>query len=230
MEKNMEDLLSKAASQMNIVLSRRETALFATYHREIVRWNTTANLVSAPSVKSETDIPIKHFIDSLTPLPFLAHLDARLLDIGSGAGFPGIPLKIALPSLKVSLLESSRKKTSFLKHIIRTLHLQNTVIIHDRLESIIENDSYRGGFDVVISRATFKLPDLLRQATPLLAPGGLIVAMKGKDISAEMNALAADACSGLTCIARHEIRLPVTGDHRNILIFEKVANSPKRSK
>ena len=129
MEQRVSQKLSEAANVLGIALGDRETSLFAAYYGELLAWNNKINLISA---KSERDIIIKHFIDSLTLLPYIKDETCRVLDIGSGAGFPGIPLKIAVSSLKVFLLESSRKKTSFLKHVIRSLDLTDAVVIHNR--------------------------------------------------------------------------------------------------
>jgi 16S rRNA (guanine527-N7)-methyltransferase len=154
MEKKLSQILSEAANAMGIALGKGEHSLFAAYYGELLAWNRKINLVS---VKSDRDIIIKHFIDSLTLLPYIRHNTCRVLDIGSGAGFPGIPLKIAVNSLKVFLLESSRKKSSFLKHVIRSLDLTDTVVIHNRAELLMD-EAYRGFFQIVTSRATFKLP------------------------------------------------------------------------
>ena len=199
-------------------LNDRQLLLFSTYYRELLVWNEKINLVSA---KSPLDIPVKHFIDSLTPLPFIPKLSLRLLDIGTGAGFPGIPLKIARPALKVSLLESSRKKTSFLKHMIRSLELEDITVIHDRVEHVMEDDRYADNFDVVISRAAFKLPDILRISSFFLDDNGTVIAMKGKNIALEGDAAVTSNRWGLTPVACHEIRLPVTGDVRKIMLFKK---------
>ena len=110
MEERASQILSEAAKTVGIALGRGELSLFAAYYGELLDWNKKVSLIST---RSERDIIIKHFIDSLTLLPYIKSETCRVLDIGSGAGFPGIPLKIALKSLKVFLLESSRKKTSF---------------------------------------------------------------------------------------------------------------------
>ena len=146
-------------------------------YEELLVWNNKFNLFST---KSDRDIIIKHFIDSLTLLPYIKYETSRVLDIGSGAGFPGIPLKIALNSLKVFLLESSRKKSSFLKHVIRSLRLTDAAVINNRTEFLMEDDTYRDYFQVVTSRATVKLPEFLQLGAFFLAPEGLLIAMKGK--------------------------------------------------
>ena len=219
MEKNLEKILSEAASAIGVALKNREQALFALYLRELLLWNRKMNLVS---VTSDLDIPIKHFIDSLIPVPFLPSMEGKLLDIGSGAGFPGLPMKIAVPSLKVFLLEASRKKTSFLKHIIRTLQLNDTAVIHNRTEHLMSDDAYRDFFDIIISRATLKIPELLRMGAFFLKNDGFVIAMKGRNIANEWDDRQdISGLSGLTFLSCHDIPLPVTGDLRKIVIFKK---------
>jgi 16S rRNA (guanine527-N7)-methyltransferase len=220
MEKLLDILRANAATDLGISLNDGQLSLFAVYLRELLAWNEKINLVS---VKSDLDIPIKHFIDSLTPLPLLKDTSKRLLDIGTGAGFPGVPLKIAMPSLKVFLLEASRKKASFLKHIIRTLDLDGITVIHNRVEHIMQDDTYKGFFDTVISRATLKIPDLLRFGAWFLCDNGILIAMKGPDGGNEWkNATELSAISKLMLLSSHHFRLPATGDGRTILLYKKI--------
>jgi 16S rRNA (guanine527-N7)-methyltransferase len=214
MEKHLEKILLEAAWSMGIKLSSEEITMFSIYYQELLSWNKKFNLVS---VKSFLDIPIKHFIDSLTPLSLFSN--AKILDIGSGAGFPGLPMKIVRPSLEIFLLESSRKKTSFLKHIIRTLNLNNITVLHDRVEHLMKNDDYKERFEIVISRAAFKLPDLLHQGSFFLANGGLVVAMKARNVENELKD--ASAIPGFSLILCHDIPLPVLSDLRKIMVFKK---------
>jgi 16S rRNA (guanine527-N7)-methyltransferase len=204
-----------AASAIHLALEERALELFSRYYRELMLWNEKINLVS---VRTPEEVLIKHFIDSLTPLPYIARPEGRLLDIGAGAGFPGIPLKIAMPTLQVFLLESSRKKSSFLRHLIRQLPLAQTAVIHARAESAAMDDAYRQAFDTVISRAAFKLPELFAMGRFFLSPGGFLIAMKGPFHEAEKG-FSDDF--GLRCIACHNIRLPFDGGRRNIFIFQE---------
>ena len=215
----MRDILFTTVSSLGISLSEKALSLFETYQRELLTWNKKINLVS---VKSDLDIPIRHFLDSLTLAPFIQDQRSQVLDIGSGAGFPGIPLKIAIPSLKVFLLESSRKKASFLKHIIRTLHLTDITVIHNRAEHLMEDEAYRGTFTLVTSRATLKLPQLFRMGAYFLAPKGILIAMKSKRAEEELREGANISQNmGFNYSARHDITLPGTGDFRTIIIYEK---------
>ena len=215
----MRDILATTSSSLGISLSEKALRLFEIYHDELLTWNKKINLVS---VKSDLDIPIRHFLDSLTLAPFIKDQRSQVLDIGSGAGFPGIPLKIAIPSLKVFLCESSRKKTSFLKHIIRTLHLTDITVIHNRAEHLMEDEAYRGTFTLVTSRATLKLPQLFRMGAYFLAPKGILLAMKSKKVEEELReGVNISQNLGFNYSARHDITFPMTGDFRTIIIYEK---------
>ena len=206
---------------MGISLDDRQVSQFVKYHEELLLWNKKINLVSE---QSSLDIPIKHFIDSLTALPFLGNKNNRILDIGSGGGFPALPLKIAAPGLDMSLIESLRKKVSFLKHCLRSLDLGPVTVIAARVEELANSGNYSISFDAVISRATFKLPDFVLAGAPFLRPGGILIAMKGANVSDELQEAAKRLQPlGLQFLSCHEIRLPLIGDKRNIVLYKKVA-------
>lgn len=149
---------------------------FQRYLELLLKWNKTYNLTAITDPK---EIEIKHFEDSLAPLPFLPR-PCRLLDLGSGAGFPGIPLKIERPDLEVVLLDAQRKRVAFCEAVIRELKLDHIKVVHGRAEdkTLAKDLSL---FDVVISRATFSLEQFLLDASPLLKKEGLAIAMKGPD-------------------------------------------------
>jgi 16S rRNA (guanine527-N7)-methyltransferase len=219
MDKDWQQLLIRAAVDLGIDLEEKKISLFTRYCEEITVWNKKINLISRSSPE---DTFLKNCIDSLTAAPFLPHRGSTVLDMGSGGGFPGIPLKIAFDTLKVSLLESSRKKTSFLKHVIRALPLSGITVIHDRAENIQGNEAYRNIFDAVISKAAFKLPQFLTLGASFLAPRGVLIAMKGLEISEEIKEAAASAvASGLYVSSSHTVTLPVTGEEHKIVIYKK---------
>ena len=178
-------LLIEGARSFDIELKSDQIRLFADHARELMRWNETFNITA---ITDPRDIALKHYLDSLPAARYIAP-DATLLDIGSGGGFPGIPLKILLPSLTVTLIDASRKKVNFLKHAIRTLKLEHTEAIHGRAESLANDPSYRQRFDTIISRALSALPDYIRLAQPLLAAGGMIIALKGRSDDIDLNDL-----------------------------------------
>lgn len=150
--------------------------MFEKYLKLLLKWNKTYNLTAITDPK---EIRTKHFEDSLSPLPFIP-ANARLIDIGTGAGFPGIPLKISSPDLEVVLLDSQRKKIAFCEATIRELNLQRIQAVHGRTddEKIVQE---LGLFDVVICRATFSISDFLVAARKFLKKEGLAIAMKGRN-------------------------------------------------
>jgi len=211
-------IINRAANGIGITLTKREIDLLSEYREELLRWNRKMSLVS---IKSPLDLP-KHFIDSLTVTRFINGDHPKLLDIGTGAGLPAIPLKITMRSLRVTLLDSSRKKTSFLKGVVRRLGLKDISIINGRAESMKDSDNYLGHFDIIISRAAFKIPYYLSLGEPLLSEGGTLIAMKGRNTKNELEQ-ADDALrkTNLELTGTHEINLPVTGETRNILCFQR---------
>ncbi|KAF0159217.1 MAG: 16S rRNA (guanine527-N7)-methyltransferase [Syntrophaceae bacterium] len=212
-------LLQQGARPLGVELGDKEIALFNLYQSELLKWNAKTNLISE---KTAGEIVTRHFLDSLTAAKYITYSNTRLIDIGCGAGFPGIPLKIALPSIQLSLLETNRKKVSFLKHIIRLLNLDQTQTLHDRTENVVRTETWREKFDVVISRAAFKLTDLLPLGDYFLAPDGLLITLKGPDVSAELDAALTGGNESKICqVFQHDIIMPLLGPPRKIIIFQK---------
>jgi 16S rRNA (guanine527-N7)-methyltransferase len=176
------DLVENAA-RMGISIDDDKARRFLLYYNELMIWNKQINLISKNSVQR---IVKRHFVDSLTPIHCLNRKDGFLIDLGSGGGFPGVPLKIMLPEMHLFLLDSSRKKTSFLSHLAVALDLKNTEVIRGRAEEISADARFCGIFDTVISRAAFKLPSLLVFSSYLLKQGGQLIAMKGTNLQSEM--------------------------------------------
>jgi 16S rRNA (guanine527-N7)-methyltransferase len=220
MNETLFETLSEGAAAIDVRLGPAELALFAAYHRELLFWNRRINLVSEHSAH---EIVIRHFLDSLTPAPFLDCPDGALIDLGSGGGFPGIPLRIAMPGLQVSLVEASRKKSSFLSHIVRTLRLDGVQVVRERVEVLTAGETLAGGFDMLISRAAFKLPDLIRTAAFFLKPGGQLIAMKGQDLHKEMaETERISAAAGMVFTALRDVRPPGADSSRIIVIYNRV--------
>ena len=212
-------LLQQGARLLGIELGEHQLALFDLYQSELLKWNAKTNLISE---KTACEIVTRHFLDSLSAAQFIPFQNARMVDIGCGAGFPGIPLKIALPSIQLYLLETNRKKVSFLKHIIRSLNLEAVQTIHDRTENIVLKDNWKEKFDVVISRASLKLPDLLPLGQYFLGPDGLLITLKGQAVADELDtALASGNASKIYQIYQHDINLPLLGPPRKIIIAQK---------
>ena len=174
MDANLKNILKEGSKLLGIDLSLEQLHKFALYLLRLKKWNRHINLTG---IRGDREIVIKHFLDSLAPFSLLKPRWS-LLDIGSGAGFPGIPLKMAIPSLKLTLVESRRKRVSFLKEIIRLLELKEVNVIQTHLNTKLPTIS-PSSFDAVISRATLPLAKYLKLAHPFVKQKGTIIAMVG---------------------------------------------------
>lgn len=166
----------KGLTSLGIRVSPQQTELMALHAKELMAWNKKINLTA---IKNPLDIAEKHFVDSIAAISFFRN-EENLLDMGAGGGFPGIPIKIMMPSLRVVMVDASRKKVNFLKHVIRMLHLENIDALHSRVEDLHGDDAYKGTFDAVISRAFTELSNFAALASPFLSHRGTLYAMKGK--------------------------------------------------
>jgi 16S rRNA (guanine527-N7)-methyltransferase len=212
-------ILLEGAKLLGLDLNVTQLALFELYRKELLLWNAKINLIAE---STEHEIISRHFLDSLTAWKWISEKNARIIDIGTGAGFPGIPLKIAIPSLQLFLVESSRRKMSFLKHIIRLLKLSHTWTLHDRTENILKENIHRERFDIVVSRAAVKLPDLISWGSYFLVPGGFLIAYKGTKIQKELdNAKKTLDDLGFFKINHDDIDIPLLGPPRRIFVFQK---------
>lgn len=219
MEASWRHTLSAGATSFGVTLGEAELDLFSRYRQELLLWNRRINLVSGQTTR---EIAIRHFLDSLTPAPWIEQREGLCLDLGTGGGFPGIPLRIAFPRLRLTLVESSRKKTSFLSHIVRTLGLADVTIIRERVEALTGQPLCAGTFDTVVSRAAFKLPELVRMASFFLRTGGVLIAQKGPDPRQEMEeAKEALGPLGMICAACRDITLPCVNSQRKIVIYKR---------
>ena len=184
--------------------------------QEMLRWNKTYNLTA---ITDPLEAVEKHLVDSLTLLPHLENVD-RLLDIGSGAGFPSLPVKIARPDTDVVSVDSVAKKIRFQKHMVRTLGLDGFEAWHGRAEELPAQAFAADGFDLVVARAFSSLEKLVELALPCLRPAGRIVAMKGPEGKDELAAAAeALASHGLYCKEIVSFALPVSGAGRHLLVL-----------
>ena len=216
MEKENQKLLLEGASSFGVQLDEKTIGAFDLYLKELLKWNQKINLTA---IRSEKGIVVKHFIDSLSVYPHLA-ATCSLLDIGSGPGFPGIPLKMVKPDLDVTLIDSVRKKVDFQRQIIRTLGLKGIEAIHGRAEEEGLSQRMEGRFDTVISRAFSDLQTLLTLSRPFLKRGGRVLAMKGER---EEEVRFLDQSEGTPFKLRNSFHflLPSSSFKRSILLFEK---------
>lgn len=208
--------------------SLEETILeqFLRYRQELLDWNTRVNLTA---ITSPEEVLIKHFLDSLSLLSVYDRPGAHLLDIGTGAGFPGLPLKIVRPRWKVLLFEATGKKVTFLQHMIETLQLQDVVAVHGRAEELAHKAEYRASFDVVTARAVASLPTLLEYAAPFCRVGGKIILLKKGDLAEELiQGKRAAQQVGAVLEDDVAVRLPGLDDGRRLLVWEQQKLCPKQ--
>jgi 16S rRNA (guanine527-N7)-methyltransferase len=212
-------LLTDGARQLGVPLSDEGIAQFSLYLEEIERWAKVTNLVA----QTDPEIFIrKHFLDSLAIVP-LVPSDGRLLDLGSGAGFPGLVLAIVSPSLEVSLVEPRRKRANFLREVMRKTQLSNARVYEERAEVLVESVSFRNVFCVVVTRATWNLQEFLRLASPFMTEDGMALAMKGTKGEKELIGLEASFLQARNFYLkkRHKYMLPFGGEERLAIIFAK---------
>lgn len=168
-----EEIIINGAKYFDVKVGSKEAGQFSKHAGELIKWNSKTNLTT---ITDPFEVAVKHFLDSLASAGIIPP-GSSMLDMGSGGGFPGIPLKIILPSLSVFLVDSSRKKVSFLKHVIRTLGLEGINAFQARVEDLSKN---KERFDVVICRAFSSLDKFIESALPVLAENGIMIALKGK--------------------------------------------------
>ncbi len=198
---------------------------FIHYRNQLLEWNSQFNLTA---IRTPEEIETKHFMDSLSILLTLQKYQVKsLIDIGTGAGFPGIPLKIVDPSLKLVLVESVEKKANFCRHIIQTLNLEDAGVVVERAETIGQDKAYREQFDCAAARAVAALPVLLEYLLPLVHVGGIVIAQKSAAVEDEIKQ-AKNACAvlGGGTMQVEPIIIPGLDAERALVIIEKVKPTP----
>lgn len=185
-------LIVDGAAALGVALRPDHVRLFARHAAELLKWNAVTNLTA---VTRPEEMARNHFLDSLAPARLIAP-GSSLLDVGSGGGFPGLPLHIAVDGLQTTLIDASRKKVSFLRHVVRTLALSGIAAEQQRIEEFARKAAGRRPFDVITSRAFSEVAPFVRAAWPLLRPEGRVIALKGDIPAAEMDGLQAVAASG----------------------------------
>ncbi len=217
MAKDIKKMLMSGAALLNVTLDAGTVAKFITYKEELNAWNKKINLTA---IESDEDIVVKHFLDSLALCRFLKG-DERLMDIGSGGGFPGIPLKLAMPGLNVTLLDSVQKKVFFLRHVIRTIGLKWIEAQAGRAEDLAVSAAYRHSFDCVTSRALSELEGFILLGVPFLRPNGALLAIKGPAITEELKAVS--AIDGIRPPEVFEIPLPFSKRTTTVVLVRRNA-------
>jgi 16S rRNA (guanine527-N7)-methyltransferase len=208
-----EELLKKGLSDLGFHSSEEQIQAFMIYLDELKKWNRAYNLTA---LKTDEDIVTKHFLDSAlyfkaVPGPVKT---LKLADIGTGAGFPGIPIKILRPEADITLLEPSRKKTAFLRHMLRTLQFKKGIIVLEkRIEALGKN--YESSFEFIVSRATFMIEDFLEKACPYVRKNGRLVLSKGPKASDEIDSLSSSQKKHIERV----MKLRLMEHERNLLVL-----------
>ena len=210
--------------KINVKLNDKQIEDFYCYMNELVEWNKNINLTA---ITEQNEVIQKHFIDSLTILKYLED-NSRIIDVGTGAGFPGIPLKVSNETLDITLLDSLNKRILFLDNIIEKIRLSKIKTVHSRVEDAAINPQYREKYDVATSRAVAQLNVLLEYLLPLVRVGGKCICMKGGNIEEELqNSKKALEILGGKVEKIESFELPNSDIKRNIIIIKKVKNTPK---
>jgi len=225
----MEKLLA-GASKLGLSLSYNQVRQFEEYYREMMDWNRRINLTA---ITGYEEVQIRHFLDSLTIFSvfdntrLFEHLN--ILDVGTGAGLPGIPLKIAVPEIRLTLVEATGKKAAFLEHVIGVLDLKNVEVVTGRAEVLAHDVDYRAGFNLVLSRAVASLATLVELTLPFCPTGGTVIAPKKGDISREVEeALKAIDTLGGSLREVRMVELDDLMDDRYLVIIDKVSPTPDK--
>ena len=220
--------LKEGARRWGVELGSVQLSAFEIYREWLLAWNERLNLTR---ITKPDEIEVRHFLDSLSCLAVLDPLRAgtRLIDVGTGAGFPGIPLKIVVPGLELGLLEATAKKARFLEAVVEALGLAPLEVIHARAEEAGQHPDYRERYDVGVARAVASLPVLLEYGLPLVRVRGAFVAQRGAEAEAEVRSSAAalELLGGEVADIR-PVRLPEVDEVRHLVRVEKVAPTPPR--
>ena len=200
----------------NIILDDKQIESYGTYSKLLQEWNKVMDLTA---IDDEAQIIEKHFYDSLISAKYFKYENQTLLDIGSGAGFPGLVLAIAFPNLKITLLEPTLKRCNFLNEVIKVLNLSNVKVVNDRAENYIKEK--RECFNLVTSRAVSRLNILLELSIPFLTIQGTMIALKGKNVNLELK----EAENALKILKNYEFKLPSEEENRSILLLKKEAQT-----
>ena len=221
------EILRQGIEDFGIEASDKMLADFQKYKEILVEWNQKMNLTG---IEDEKEVFIKHFLDSISAVSkgYIKN-GMSLIDVGTGAGFPGMPLRICLPELKVTLLDSLNKRINFLQEVANQIDIDDIEFIHGRAEDFGKDENYRECFDIATARAVAGLPALMEFCVPFVKVGGYFVCLKGPNANLELEeSKKAMEALGLEYIEKIDIKLPEIDLDHNILVFKKVKNTPSK--
>lgn len=222
------ELLRCGAQDLGIELNMESVDKFKRYYEQILAWNSRVNLTS---ITDYTEVQKMHFLDSLTPALAISPVTletGRFADIGTGAGFPGIPLKIAYPNLSATLIEARSKKVAFLKNVKTLLGLKQLTVLNDRSEKLAHIDDLRGKFDFVVTRAVSSIAVMAELALPFCRLGGRVILQKKIDVENELDSAyqSIQAMGGMLKEVK-EIHIRDLEEARVLVVLEKIGPTPK---
>ncbi|MCS7010085.1 MAG: 16S rRNA (guanine(527)-N(7))-methyltransferase RsmG [Anaerolineales bacterium] len=222
----METLVQQARQLFNIHLTGRQVTALLTYERELIAWNEKFNLTA---IRQPEEIRLKHFLDSFScVLAWRERPPTSLVDVGTGAGFPGLPLKILYPSMRLTLIESIGKKANFCRHLVDVLKLENVEVIHARAEEVGQDLRHREMYEWAVARAVANLPVLVEYLLPLVRVGGVMLSQKGASGPEEAHrAERAIRILGGNLRKLIPVTLPGIAEDRYLILVDKIAATPK---
>ncbi|PLR80660.1 16S rRNA (guanine(527)-N(7))-methyltransferase RsmG [Bacillus canaveralius] len=221
------DQFQKMLAEKGVNLSQDQLDQYEKYYQVLVEWNEKMNLTA---ITDKQEVYLKHFFDSISASFYMDFNEPlKICDVGAGAGFPSIPIKIVFPHLNVTIVDSLNKRITFLEHLAEMLNLADVRFIHDRAETFGQNSEHREAYDIVMARAVARLSVLSELCLPLVKVGGTFIAMKAASANDELEAgqKALDILGGKLKEV-HSFMLPVEGSERNILIISKEKQTPKK--
>jgi len=220
-------LFQKSLEEKGISLSSRQLEQFDMYFNMLVEWNEKMNLTA---ITDKPGVYLKHFYDSISAaFYFDFSRDYNICDVGAGAGFPSIPIKICFPHLKISIVDSLQKRITFLNELANSLQLDGVNFYHDRAETFGRRPDLRESYDIVMARAVARMSVLSELCLPLVKVGGLFIGMKGANLSEEME----DAKKAINVLGGkveniYHFQLPIEESERNIIIIKKERKTPNK--
>jgi 16S rRNA (guanine527-N7)-methyltransferase len=220
------DQFTAALQEKGIALTNKQLGQFEKYYETLVEWNEKMNLTA---ITEKEEVYLKHFFDSLTASFYFDFTKPfNLCDVGAGAGFPSIPLKIAFPHIHVTIVDTLNKRISFLNHLAKELGLEDVQFIHDRAETFGANPNYRESFDVVTARAVARMSVLSEYCLPLVKVGGTFIALKTPQFEELEKGQKAIELLGGRLHDTFSFELPLEESERSILIIKKEKQTPKK--
>ncbi|QZY55060.1 16S rRNA (guanine(527)-N(7))-methyltransferase RsmG [Crassaminicella profunda] len=224
---NSTDVLQQGSKDLGLTLNLDQMNQFLKYKDLLIEWNEKINLTA---ITDEREVMIKHFLDSLCcmTLPYIKE-NAKVIDVGTGAGFPGIPINIYYPNVALTLLDSLNKRIKFLQDVCENIGLKDVDFQHGRAEDFGKNKDFREKYDIAVARAVAQLNILCEYCLPLVKVGGYFICQKGPNIDEEMKtAKKAIELLGGRFVEKKDIKLPFSDITHNIVVIEKIKKTPTK--